>query len=189
MDRAEVVNKLTQLTTITSIMTVVGCMFCVAYFVIFARETREKVNCGFWLLGVWGFFCVSRFILPICGVDYDTGIDVVTFNKTADAGAEMTVAYPNYFMGLSAILFMFTVAGFFITEAYQESGVSSVGTSHRQSPRQPQPLQELAPITSESLPKGEPEPVQTSSVGALKATRKIQLDLFCSKARLIHLFT
>jgi hypothetical protein len=176
MDRVEVVNKLTQLTIITSVMTIVGGLLCVAYLVFFARATSEKVNGGFWLLGVWGFFCASRFILPICGVDYATGIDVVAFNKTADAGAKMTVGYPNFFMGLSAVLFIFTVAGFFIKEAYQESGVSSVGTSYRQSPRQPKPLQELAPITSDSLPKGELEPVQTSSVGALKAIRKIQLD-------------
>lgn len=176
MDRVEVIDKLTQLTTITSVMTIVGGLLCVAYLVFFARATSEKVNGGFWLFGVWGFFCASRFILPICGVDYATGIDVVSFNKTADDGAEMTVGYPNYFIGLSAVLFIFTAAGYFIKEAYQESGVSSVSTPRRQLPRQPQPLQELAPITSESVPKGEPEPVQTPSVGALKANRKIQLD-------------
>ena len=173
MDRVEVVNKLTQLTIITSVMTIVGGLLCVAYLVFFARATSEKVNGGFWLLGVWGFFCASRFILPICGVDYATGIDVVAFNKTADAGAKMTVGYPNFFMGLSAVLFIFTVAGFFIKEAYQESEVSYDRVEPRQSPPSPQPLEELTPT---SAPKVEPEPVHTSTVGALKANRKIQLD-------------
>lgn len=178
MVRVDVVNKLSELTTLTTVASFSAALLVIAYIVFFARETSQKVNGGFWLLGVWGFYCTSRFILPICGVDYDSGIDVVSFNKTAEPGSEMTVGYPNLFMGFSAVVFLLTVAGNYIKEAYQENGLSTVSAGRRQSPsaQRPPPLQEITPITPNSEPKVELEPVQTPTVGALKAIRKIQLD-------------